>query len=416
MTYLCPAAAGIADALSCWRENSETQMRVDVLIFGGGAAGLWCLDRFRRAGYLTILLESTALGHGQTIQAQGIVHGGGKYALRGVRDFAAVRATQEMPQRWRRSLAGELHPDLTHTRVLSNQCYLWLPRGSAVAWTQSWGFIPVLAKTGLLATPPEPVPDSAWPEALRGSALSVYSLAEPVIATGSFLETMANHHQTYIHLYDRSAVGFAGGKVECLNTLFEARLVVLAAGNGNAELLQRAGIQGDLMQCRPLAMILLKGALPSLFGHCIVGGKTQLTITTPTPGIWQVGGEIAERLAQAKNPETARQTAMSEIRRRLPALDFSGVEIALYRAVRAEARTADLRRPSGVHVRYVAPRLLVAWPTKLCLAPVLAEEVFAAAMTDLKQPAGYDEPVLPQKAVPAVARYPWEETKWFSVH
>jgi glycine/D-amino acid oxidase-like deaminating enzyme len=92
-------------------------MRVDVLIFGGGAAGLWCLDRFRRAGYLTILLESTALGYGQTIQAQGIVHGGGKYALRGVRDFAAVQATQEMPQRWRRSLAGELEPDLSHTRV-----------------------------------------------------------------------------------------------------------------------------------------------------------------------------------------------------------------------------------------------------------------------------------------------------------
>ena len=67
-------------------------------------------------------------------------------------------------------------------------------------------------------------------------------------------------------------------------------------------------------------------------------------------------------------------------------------------------------------MRYVAPRLLVAWPTKLCLVPVLAEEVFAAARTDLKQPAGYDEPVLPQKAIPGVARYPWEETKWFSVH
>ena len=391
-------------------------MRVDVLIFGGGAAGLWCLDRFRRAGYLTILLESTALGHGQTIQAQGIIHGGGKYALRGVRDFAAVRATQEMPQRWRRSLTGELQPDLSHTRVLSNECYLWLPRGSPVAWTQSWGFIPMLAKTGLLATPPKRIADSAWPEALWGSALSVYSLAEPVVATGSLLQTLGNHHHKYLHLYDRSAVVFSGEKVECLNTLFEPRLVVFAAGNGNAELLQRAGIDGALMQCRPLSMVLLKGDLPSLFGHCVVGGKTELTITTPTPGIWQVGGEIAERLTEAKNPETARRSAMSEIRRWLPALDFSAVRIALYRAVRAEARTAELKRPSGVHVRYVAPRLLVAWPTKLCLAPVLAEEVFAAARTDLKQPAGYGEPVLPQKAVPGVARYPWEETKWFSVH
>jgi len=53
-------------------------MQLDVLIFGGGAAGLWCLDCFRRAGYHALLLESKALGSGQTIQAQGIIHGGGK--------------------------------------------------------------------------------------------------------------------------------------------------------------------------------------------------------------------------------------------------------------------------------------------------------------------------------------------------
>ena len=57
-------------------------MRLDVLVFGGGAAGLWCLDRLRRAGYHAILLESKAIGSGQTIQSQGIIHGGGKYALR----------------------------------------------------------------------------------------------------------------------------------------------------------------------------------------------------------------------------------------------------------------------------------------------------------------------------------------------
>ena len=61
-------------------------------------------------GYHAILLERQALGSGQTVQAQGIIHGGGKYALRGVRDFAAVRATSLMPERWRRSIAGELQP------------------------------------------------------------------------------------------------------------------------------------------------------------------------------------------------------------------------------------------------------------------------------------------------------------------
>jgi glycine/D-amino acid oxidase-like deaminating enzyme len=388
-------------------------MRIDVLIFGGGIAGLWCLDRIRRAGYVAMLLESAAMGCGQTIQAQGIIHGGGKYALRGVRDFAAVQSTKEMPERWRRSLAGELEPDLTQARVLSDRCYLWLPRGSAIAWMQSWGFVSLMSKAGLLSTPPERVPTCGWPGALRGSAFAVYSLAEPVIATGSLLQAMAKRHEKFIFLYDGSVLRFAGEEVKVSDLTLEPRFIVLAAGAGNAELLQRAGIERALMQRRSLGMILLRGDLPPLFGHCIIGGKTQLTITTPTPGTWQVGGEVAERLAHEKNAAMARRTGMSEIRKCLPGLDFSGIKIATYRAVRAEAITTDLRRPSGVHVSRAAPRLLVAWPTKLALAPVLADEVLALLTTDLKQPGGYDDPVLPQRVTPAVARYPWEKAEWF---
>lgn len=388
-------------------------MRTDVLIFGGGAAGLWCLDRFRRAGYHSILLESKALGSGQTIRAQGIIHGGGKYALRGVRDFSAVRVTKQMPERWRRSLAGEFQPDLKDTRVLSDRCYLWLPRGSFAAWVLSSGFMSVLAKAGLLATPLERVPDYAWPEALRGSALAVYSLAEPVIATGSLLEAIAAQHRKYIFLYEASAVGFSREEVQISQALFQPRSVVLAAGEGNAELLKRAGIRGDLMQRRPLGMVLLRGILPPLFGHCIVGGKTQLTITTPTEGLWQIGGEIAERLAHEENLEVARTVAMNHIRRSFPGLDFSGAEIAMYRAIRAEAQTAEQKRPSGVHVSRVAPRMVVAWPTKLSLAPVLADEVFSLVSMDLKQPGGYDEAAVPSWPTPPVARYPWEEVQWF---
>ena len=388
-------------------------MQLDVLIFGGGAAGLWCLDRCRRAGYHALLLESTALGRGQTIQAQGIIHGGGKYGLRGVRDFAAVRATEEMPERWRRSLAGELEPDLSAARVLSERCHLWLPRGSLLARVQSWGFMSVVAKAGLLSTPPERVPDSAWPEALRGSALAVYALAEPVIATGSLLEALASHHRPYIRQYDASTARFSRDEVQVSNTVLKPRSIVLAAGEGNAELLRKAGVDGNPMQRRPLGMVLLRGNLPPLFGHCVVGGKTQLTITAPAPRLWQVGGEIAERLAHEHDMEPARRKSISEIRRWLPGLDLSSVEIAIYRAVRAEARTADHRRPSGVHVGRLAPRIIVAWPTKLALAPVLAEEVFNLATTELKQPGGYDQQAPPPWPTPPVARYPWEEAEWF---
>lgn len=387
-------------------------MRLDVLIFGGGAAGLWCLDRLRGAGYHALLLESAALGDGQTIQAQGIIHGGGKYALRGVRDFAAVRATTEMPGRWRRSLAGQSAPDLTATRVLSPRCHLWLARGSALARMQSWGFMSVVARAGLLSTRPEALPLSDWPEALRGSALAVYALAEPVISTGSLLESLAASQQKYIRSYD-APVEFSGDVVRIGATVLNPRMIVLTAGAGNAALLRKAGVDGEPMQRRPLAMALLRGALPPLFGHCLVGGKTWLTVTTPAEGVWQVGGEIAERLAQERDDQEVRRKALSEIRRRLPALDLARAEVAVYRAVRAEARTADQRRPSGVHVGRAAPRIVVAWPTKLALAPVLADEVFALVAKDLKQPGDYNEPALPPWPTPAVARYPWENAEWF---
>lgn len=389
-------------------------MRLDVLLFGGGAAGLWCLDRLRRAGYHAILLESHALGSGQTIQAQGIIHGGGKYALRGVRDFDAVRATSAMPELWRRCLAGESAPDLRAARMVSPQCYLWLPRHSPIARLQSLGFMGFIAKSGLLATRPQEISKADWPAALREDALAVYSLAEPVVSTGSVLQALAARNEKFIFRCDGAAVEFSGAVVHVGAVSFQPRAKVLAAGTGNGELLSKAGMNAELMQLRPLGMVLLRGALPPLFGHCVVGGKTGLTITTPESRIWQVGGEIAERLAHENDSSAAIAAALTEIRRWLPHLNLSGVEIAVYRAMRAEARTAASRRPSGVHAHRAAPGFVVAWPTKLSMVPVLAEEVFAIVNDDLKKPDGLDE--TPSWPAPIVAPYPWEEAAWFAVH
>ncbi|HEY1373066.1 MAG TPA: FAD-dependent oxidoreductase [Candidatus Binatia bacterium] len=388
-------------------------MRLDLLIFGGGAAGLWCLERFRGAGYHALLLEAAALGAGQTIAAQGIIHGGGKYALRGVRDFAAVSATKAMPARWHASLSGKEEPDLRDARVLSESCCLWLPKGSALARLQSLGFMSVVARAGLLSTRPKRLPTSRWPEALRGSAVAVYTLAEPVISTGSLLKALAARHDKYIHRYDSAALRFEGHTARIGDVALEPRTIVLTAGAGNADLLARLGVGGEPMQRRPLGMVLLRGDLPPLFGHCIVGGKTQLTITAPEKRIWQIGGELAEKLAGETDDNAARRFALKEIHTRLPALDLTNIEIALYRAVRAEARTADQRRPSGVHAGELAPGVIAAWPTKLSMAPVLSDEVFALAAKDLKQPAGYPHHPLPPWPPPPVARYPWENTEWF---
>ena len=41
-------------------------MQLDVVIFGGGIAGLWALDELTDRGYRAALLEAGKLGQGQT--------------------------------------------------------------------------------------------------------------------------------------------------------------------------------------------------------------------------------------------------------------------------------------------------------------------------------------------------------------
>ncbi len=373
---------------------------LDVLIFGGGIAGLWTLDRLRRDGWRAALVEKTALGTGQTIGAQGIIHGGGKYALRGVQDFAAVKVIREMPERWLRE-----KPELK-AALSSPRCFLWLPRDAGLVQR---GLMAIVEKAGLLSTKPVPVDEQEWPEALRGSASAVWSMAEPVFRAKPLIEALSAPHRGVVY---RTSDGLS------------ARLTVLAAGEGNAALLAERGRDAQMMQRRPLCMVVVRGKLPPLFGHCVIGGKTGLTITTCDLGLrsatggreagWQVGGEIAEQCANETDLARVRARAVDELRRYLPSVTLDGAEMTTYRAVRAEAATKDARRPSGTNVVRVAPDLVAVWPTKLALAPVLADEIADLVRVELKTPATYDVALPPSGGV-AVAPYPWENAEWHRV-
>ena len=96
-------------------DKKAKQLNVDVVIFGGGIAGLWLLDRLRQAGYQTLLLENKSLGAGQTRFSQGIIHGGTKYALTG-KLTASSESIFAMPQIWRDCLQGKGEVDLVNTR------------------------------------------------------------------------------------------------------------------------------------------------------------------------------------------------------------------------------------------------------------------------------------------------------------
>jgi glycerol-3-phosphate dehydrogenase len=410
------------------------------VIFGGGFAGLWILEQLVDEGYDALLLESHALGSGQSIQAQGIIHGGGKYALRGVGDFAAVEAIREMPECWRRHLRGEVQPDLSSALLLSDVCHLFVPRAGFLSRLSAHAFLPVVRKAGLLHAGPVKLEPAQWPRALSGSARAVYSMAEPVVATGSALAALAGRHPQRLLRYapgeslqnlklDLKKEGEYTVVIEDPEVEEALRLracaVIFAAGAGNEGLVQRAERGVAPMQRRPLRMAMLRGSLPPLYGHMVRGGKTAMTVTThPLQAdsmadnagqcIWQVGGELAERAGGEADASTLRRELPRQLQRFFPGVNFSRVLMATYSAVRAEARSRDQRRPSGVQVKALGPGVLVAWPTKMALSPILAREVHAElsrVLTPKGRGAGLRAPAVEALhwPSPSVAEYPWQE-------
>ena len=169
-------------------------MKCDAVIFGGGVAGLWLLDELLRKGCSAILLESGALGSGQTVASQGIIHGGLKYTLQGMLTRSAA-SISEMPQLWRKCLMGLRAPDLRETRVRSEACYLWRTEslGSRLGM--------IGAKFGL-SVAPQSLDELDRPNILEACPGTVALLEEQVIAPNTLIQNLQNLNRDQIFLYD----------------------------------------------------------------------------------------------------------------------------------------------------------------------------------------------------------------------
>lgn len=407
-------------------------MNLDVVIFGGGAAGLWLLDELTRRGQRAVLLEANALGTGQTVAAQGIIHGGLKYTLQGLLTNSAT-SIREMPGIWRECLDGVREPNLSAVRRRSDECFLW--RTDSLS-----SRLGMLGAQFGLRVAPQSVSKDDRPEILRGCPGSVARLPEQVISTVSLIEVLAERNRERLLKVDPACVEFDGGRSgEVMsirldeNVTLRPRAVVFTAGAGNSNLRRRVGLATEAMQRRPLHMVMLRSErLPMFQGHCVDGAKTRVTITSETDSsdrtVWQVGGQIAED-GVAWDERTLLTRARDELRAVLPNIDLSSVEWSTYRVDRAEGIVPGGKRPESVQVRREG-NCLTAWPTKLALVPQLAMELVEA----IAQPArcasegllGSDPSLARRASVaieslphdwprPAVALPPWETAAcWFT--
>ena len=384
-------------------------LSTDILVVGGGIAGLWLNARLRRAGYSTVLVENTALGGVQSMRSQGIIHGGTKYALHGALTGAS-EAIADMPSLWRQCLAGDGELDLRGVRVLSDAHYLWSPGGLAGNLTSFFASKAVRSRVAQVKG--DELPPALQDKAFKGKA---YRLSELVLDVPSLVA----------HLAVLGGDGLlAGERIEPLREGDElvglrvdgrdirAQRVVLAAGAGNEALLRELGLEQPAMQRRPLHMVLLKApTLKPLYAHCVGGGpKPRVTVTTHPAAdgqwVWYLGGDIAEAEGVARSEAEQIAEAQRELRKLLPWVDLSAARWATLRVDRAEPAQSGLLRPDSAFLADQG-RLLVGWPTKLALAPNFADRVFEALDRDgIRPAAGQTLPELPR---PPLARPVWEE-------
>ena len=396
-------------------------MDLDVLIFGGGAAGLWLLDQLTRRGDRVLLLEAGSLGQGQTVGSQGIIHGGLKYALQGLLTPAA-REIRDMPEVWRQSLAGQRAPDLSHTRLRASGCHLW----RSESLRSRLGMLG--AKVGLHVAPQE-LAARDRPAALVGCPGPIARLDEQVIDPASLIADLAGQHGSrilQIAARDRFDCDISGpGIVKRVvlsnpqtgqaQELFP-RHVVLTAGAGSAELRRRFGLPTEQMQRRPLHMVMVRGELPVLNGHCVDGAHTRVTITSDRDSsgrtVWQVGGQLAEDGVSLDEIGLIGR-AYQELAAVLPGVNLLGQEWATYRIDRAERAMPRGGRPDTATI-VSEGNVISAWPTKLALAPQLArmvEECLPAS-----QAGAFDLDALKDWPRPQVAQPPWEiQRTWYRV-
>jgi glycine/D-amino acid oxidase-like deaminating enzyme len=360
---------------------------LDVAIFGGGIAGLWLLARLRRQGYICRLFETRALGSGQTLASQGILHGGVKYALDGVINRAS-RTISAMPERWRHCLDGSGELDLREVGILTDHQHLWTSRqlSSRIA-----GFFSGKALQGML----EPVPGDSRPApfdhpAFRGD---LYRLHETVLDVPSLVATLARQGRASLTPLDpdwRIHRTEGGVQIDTAQGSWRARRAILAAGEGNPQLLSQLGLAEPRMQLRPLHMAVVEGQLPPLYGHSLGSGPLPRFTVTSHPGergrVWYLGGELAESGVD-RSPQQQIGFALRELRDALPWIPFDRMNWRTRRIARAEVATSSGRRPDGIAVHRDGP-LITVWPTKLVLAPALGDAVLGQLQRQGIEPGG----------------------------
>ena len=387
-------------------ENSVSSF--DIVICGGGGAGLWLLNVLKNAGYSVLLVEKHSLGGIQTAASQGMIHGGQRYML-GNNFSIHAESVSTLPARWDSCLCGQGEIDLRGVHILSDTQVMW-PTGNGLSFfaVNTASYL-VRAKTRILS-------GREVPEALSGLNVPIYELPEKVLDVASLVEVLSAPHKDSMHIGSVDTLSRDGSLVVSGNKV-NAQVIICVAGLGNEEFLTLLQADKKSSQRRPLRQFMVKTISQPLYGHAITTSyKPRATVTShPLPSggyVWYLGGAIADDTLDLANDE-AIAYAKQEINNIFPHLDWSDKVWATWYGYRAEAYSKNGRLPDGPVIQEYG-NTVVAWPTKLTLVPLLGDKILNLLTNRRISPKHTPSNSFRQN-IPAVSPFPflpWNMVEW----
>jgi len=382
---------------------------IDVAIIGGGIAGAWALNLLRAKGYNAILLEADALGVGQTLASQGMIHGGLKYALSGALTGAS-EAIADMPRRWRACLIGQGSVDLSETQLLSEHYYMFANDSARGRLTT---FFASKALRGRI----DRVKPAAWPQEFVGFDGVVYLLNDFVLDTQSLLANLTRELQAFIfrQTIDQQTIQARPGggfDITLSDITVHADHLVSCAGTGSEALINLLSIPDIAVQHRPLKQIIVRPNHDiSMYAHCLTAiskNEPRLTITSHRIDgkmVWYIGGQLADRGVNLSDDEQV-DTAQRELSTCVPWLPWHDAEFETLTVSRAEPAQGAGLRPDEA---YVVQRgdFIQCFPTKLTLAPDLGDKLLALLPAPKYNEALVNETLVTQHPLATIGASPW---------
>jgi len=397
-------------------------VNIDITIIGGGIAGLWTLNRLRQLGYQAILIENNDLGGNQTCASQGIIHGGTKYALKGILTDSA-KAISAMPSRWLACLSGHGEINLTDVETLALHQFLWTENDIATKLTGFFASKVMQSKMALIDKNHQPdfFKQQNQSHLFKGN---VYQLNEPVLNTQQLVKSLSRLQLDAIIKSDIKNIEQTEQKAYKLqldHLNIHTKQLLLTAGNGNQDLYQKIFPLSEkpVMQQRPLQMLMLKGSqLQPIYAHRLgVSALPTLTISShfihgSDETIWYIGGELAENYATKSQGELI-ATAKEQLKKLIPWQSFEQVQWSSVYINRAEPIMNLGQRPDNQFLS-AQDNVILAWPVKLALTPLLADEICAQIeTTNLSKTHTAIPEEISRITKPDICQMPWEKvTDW----